>query len=297
MAIIGVEKLYIAAVTTDTSGSLVFGTPEYYEGVKKIGLKPKQSTEKLYGEDKLWDQATAFDSCDVEIELTDLTSAQRVSLLGQTTAAAGGVYAKRTDVAPFKAILYKAPIRSNGTEAYRYGVIYKGAFELPEDSMDGQEGKKKFQIPKIKATFQPLRNNDMWEYHVDTTDPNCPNDIDTTWFTAVTVPTADTTPPTVTVSPVDAATGVAVGSNITWTFNEAIATACAIASNFFVMKASDGSLVEGALTLDGTSKIVTFNPTSDLSAATAYIAVCTTNVTDVAGNHLAAQSITNFTTA
>lgn len=297
MPIVGIEKLYVADVTADTASTLTFGTPEYYEGIKKLGMKPKQSTEKLYGENRLWDQATAFDSCDVEIELTDLTSAQRVDILGQTTASAGGVYATKDDAAPYKAILYKAKIRANGADAYRYGVIYKGLFELPDDSMDGEEGKKKFQTPKIKGAFQPLRKNGMWEYHVDTTDPNCPADIDTTWFTAVTVPTADTTAPTVTVSPLDAATNVAVDANVVWTFNEAIATAGVTAANFFVMKASDGSLVAGALTIDATSKIVTFNPTDNLSAATAYIAICTTNITDAAGNHLAANSVTNFTTA
>jgi phi13 family phage major tail protein len=292
MPVVGIKKTYIAPITKDDATGLTYGTPVYYEGIKKLGIKPKQNTEKLYAEDQLWDQATAFDSADVEIELSDLTSAQRAGLLGQTTAAEGGVYATKDDEAPFVAVLYKAPIRGG----HRYGVLYKGAFELPEDSMEGQEGKIKFQTPKIKATFQPTKYNGFWEYHVDTTDPNCPANIDDTWFTAVVIPGADTTPPTVTTSPLDAATDIAVTANMVWTFNEAIDTSTVTAANFFLMKASDGSLVAGALTIDGTSKIVTLDPTSNLSAATAYIAVCTTNVTDVAGNHLAATSITNFQT-
>ncbi|HWQ89523.1 MAG TPA: major tail protein [Desulfitobacteriaceae bacterium] len=293
MPIVGVEKVYIAPVTTDTVDSLVFGTPVYYEGIKRLGIKPKQSTEKLYAEDKLWDQKTTFDSADVDIELADMTSAQRVTVLGQTTASEGGVYASSDDEAPYVAILYKAPLRVG----YRYGVIYKGAFEIPDDSMDGQEGKVKFQTPKLKGTFQTLKKNGMWEYHVDTTDPNCPENIEDTWFDAVVVPSADTTPPTVATSPLDGATDVAISANMVWTFNEAIDSGKVTAANFFLLKASDGNLVAGALSLDGTGKIVTLNPTNNLDAGAAYIGICTTNVTDLAGNALVAIEVTNFTTA
>lgn len=294
MPIVGLEKLYFADLIQDDATALLYGAPAYYPGVKKFGIKPKQNTEKLYAENILWDQSIAFDSADVDIALADLTSAQRADLLGQTIASAGGVYAKGSDTQPYKAALYKANLSGGG---YRYGVLYKGVFNLPEDSMQGQEGKTAYQTPSMTAIFQPTQHNQMWEYHVDTTDPNCPVDIDSTWFTAVTIPEADTTPPTVTTSPLDAATGVAVDANVVWTFSEVIDTNKVTAGNFLVMKATDGSVVAGALSIDATKKIVTFNPTSNLTAATAYIAVATTNITDVAGNALAAASITNFTTA
>ena len=294
MPIIGVEKLYVAPQTKDDSTGLTYSTPVYYPGVKEIGLKPKQNTEKLYGENKLWDQSITFDSADVDVMQTDLTSAQRAQLLGQTIAAAGGVYAKNTDIAPYVAVLYKANLSGGGS---RYGVLYKGAFGLPDDTMKGQEGKVNYQAPKISALFQSTIYNGMWEYHVDTTDPNCPVDIDSTWFTSVTIPTLDTTAPTVVTTPADAATAIVVSANMVWTFNEAIDVTKVTSGNFFLMKASDGSLVAGALTIDGTSKIVTLDPTVNLTATTPYIAVCTTNVTDVSGNKLAATNITNFTTA
>ena len=293
MPIVGVEKLYIAKQTKDDSTGLTYDVPAYYPGIKDIGVKPKQSTEKLYAENILWDQATSFDSADVDITQADLTSAQRASLLGQTIAAAGGVYAKGTDIAPYVAVLYKANLSGEG---FRYGILYKGVFGLPDDSMKGQEGKKDFQVPKLSALFQPTKYNGMWEYHVDTTDPNCPADIATAWFTAVTIPTLDTIPPTVITTPVDAAVAVAVTANMVWTFNEAIDATNVTTANFFLMKA-DGTLAPGALTIDGTSRIVTLDPTANLTAATAYIAICTTNVTDAAGNHLVATNVTNFTTA
>jgi hypothetical protein len=107
----------------------------------------------------------------------------------------------------------------------------------------------------------------------------------------------DTTPPTVTVSPADAATAVATSANVVWTFSEAIDSGKVTAANFFLMKAADGTLVPGTLTPDSTGKIVTLDPTAALTAATAYIAVATANICDLTGNKLAANSITNFTTA
>lgn len=108
---------------------------------------------------------------------------------------------------------------------------------------------------------------------------------------------SDTAAPTVTVTPLDAAAAVAVGTNIVWTFSEAIQPASVNPANFFLTKASDGSLVPGSLTLNAAGTVVTLDPTTNMTAATAYIAVATQNVKDMNGNALAANSITNFTTA
>lgn len=107
----------------------------------------------------------------------------------------------------------------------------------------------------------------------------------------------DITPPTVTVTPADAASGIAVGANVVWLFSEAIIPSLVNTSNFFLIKASDGTLVPGTLSISADRLTVTFDPTANLTAATPYIAFATTNVKDVNGNALAAASITNFTTA
>lgn len=109
--------------------------------------------------------------------------------------------------------------------------------------------------------------------------------------------TGDSTPPTVTATPADAAPAVAVNSNIVWTFDEAIQPAAVNPANFYLMKGSDGSLVPGSLSLNAARTVVTLDPTANLTAATAYIAVASSNVKDINGNALAANSVTNFTTA
>lgn len=133
---------------------------------------------------------------------------------------------------------------------------------------------KEQQLLEVEATLMVNSDGKMWE---------------------ITNETIDTTPPTVTTSPVDGATGVATSANVVWTFSEAIRSDDITARNFFVMQA-DGTAVPGTLTYDAAVTGITFDPTSALSGATAHIAVCS-YARDVAGNQLAAKSVTNFTTA
>lgn len=111
-----------------------------------------------------------------------------------------------------------------------------------------------------------------------------------------TPPSGDTIPPTVTVVPDDAATAVAVSANVVWTFSEPIQDGSVNDANFFVTSA-EGVPVAGTLSIDTGKTIVTFNPTANLTAATPYVAIATRNIKDVAGNAMAANSVTNFTTA
>ena len=111
----------------------------------------------------------------------------------------------------------------------------------------------------------------------------------------------DTTPPTCTVSPTDAATGVAVSANIVFTFSEDLDPGSVVPANFVLMTAAG---VEVALTSanialvnNGASTTVTINPTSNLSASTDYVITATTGIRDKAGNSMAAAKIINFQTA
>lgn len=107
----------------------------------------------------------------------------------------------------------------------------------------------------------------------------------------------DATAPTVSsTSPTDGGTNVAVNSNVVWTFSEQLMTSTIVAANFFLMTAA-GAPVAGSLSYSSSAPwTVTFDPTSNLANATDYIGVATTGVRDVAGNALAANSVTNFTT-
>jgi hypothetical protein len=98
----------------------------------------------------------------------------------------------------------------------------------------------------------------------------------------------DSTPPTVTFAPADAATDVAIGANVVMTFSEPMNTTSAEAA-FSILPA-----VAGTFTWDVTNTILTFNPNSDFAQFTDYtVTVAATALDDSdPGNAMAADSAT-----
>lgn len=93
---------------------------------------------------------------------------------------------------------------------------------------------------------------------------------------------------TVTTVPADEATAVAVDANVVLTFNNKVA------SESVVVTSAAGAIVDGTKTFDVTGKILTFNPTVNLAAATVYL-VTVSGVSDIYGQTLA-PVVKNFTT-
>jgi hypothetical protein len=87
---------------------------------------------------------------------------------------------------------------------------------------------------------------------------------------------------------------VVSASYFTAIFSEAMAPATIVAANFTM--AQGVTAVAGTVAYDVPSKRATFTPTAALAASTTYTATITTNVTDVAGNKLAANKVWSFTT-
>jgi hypothetical protein len=116
-----------------------------------------------------------------------------------------------------------------------------------------------------------------------------------TWtFTTTTPP--DTTPPTVSsVTPLDGATGVAVGTTVTATFSEAMDNATLTTATFTLVVTGTGTPVAGTVGVSGNT--ATFTPTAALSPSTQYTATLNTSVRDLAGNALAVPFSWSFTTS
>lgn len=140
--------------------------------------------------------------------------------------------------------------------------------------------------PKAEGAIA-LEINAHWDATDDTADLFKVEDVATIG--------ADTTPPTVTTVPLDTATDVVITDNLTATFNEDIKQQDITTNNFILLKASDGSIIAGAINYTLATKTVTFNPTASLDAGTAYIWTIA-RVRDLAGNTMSPVAI-NFTTA
>ena len=105
---------------------------------------------------------------------------------------------------------------------------------------------------------------------------------------------ADTTAPTViSTAPVDLAPSIAINTNITATFREAMNPAT-INSTTFTLKQGT-TPVTGTVTYVGNTAV--FNPSVNLAGTTTYTATITTGAKDLAGNALAAPKTWNFITS
>ena len=119
-------------------------------------------------------------------------------------------------------------------------------------------------------------------------------------FTAREIGSTDTTAPTITFSPADSATAVAVDSNITLTFTEAIRNiddtelTDSNVDSLITLKLtnSSGSDIAFDATIDNAKRVITINPSSDFSSEQViYVAIGTT-VEDLYDNAISAREIT-----
>jgi O-glycosyl hydrolase len=98
------------------------------------------------------------------------------------------------------------------------------------------------------------------------------------------------------VSPANGATGVAIGSAVTASFNIG-ANASTITTSTFTLSAQGGGAVAGTVSVAGGGLSATFTPNASLAYSTTYTATLTTSVQSTAGTALASNYTWSFTTA
>jgi len=292
---IGAEQFTVAKVLTDPAGGpATYDTPwALTKKLIKIGVKNASSMDPQYADDQTVDVDIEDGDITIDIEATDLTEDEKALLFGQTMAAGVRTPNPVTDVRPYWCAMWKSKKRNKN---YKYYKILKVIFQEPDEDFETKKGKPVPQTDKIQGTGIQRLADGLRKRIADQDSATWEATTGTGWFTTGDI-TVDAVAPTVTVVPADAATAVAVSANVVWTFDKAIQSALVTAANFFLVKAADGTLIAGALSIGTNNTVVTLDPTLDLTALTPYIAVCTANVKDLSGNALATTSIVNFTTA
>jgi phi13 family phage major tail protein len=289
---VGLKDLYYAIQTKDDSTSVAYSVPVKIAGAINAKSAPSSESLTVYADDGPSEQLNQLGTIALDLETKDLPLDVQAALLGHSIV--GGVLIKKdTDIAPYVAIGYRST-KSNGKSRFMW--LLKGKFSLPEDEDRTKEDKPAFQSAKISGVFMKRDYDGQWQRVTDEDLPSFVPATGANWFTSVEQVT-DTIPPTVTVTPANNATAVAVGSNIVWTFNESILASAATNANFMVQKADGSAQVAGTVSIDSALKIVTFKPAANLTATTQYMVIATVGVQDLFGNTLAAPSVTKFTTA
>jgi phi13 family phage major tail protein len=291
---IGLRNVVYAKLATDpSSGTATYSAPQLLSGAISANINPNSSNDTLFADDGPYEVATTLGGVSLELNVADLSLEVQADLFGHTMS--GGVLIRKSsDIPPWVAVGFKS-LKSNGK--YRYTWLAKGKFTLPEQNNETKGDNAKFTTPTAKGTFVKRECDDEWERHIDEDSPSFVQSLATNWFNTPYGAAADATVPTVSsVVPANNATAVAATSSVVWNFNEAINPSSINATNFVVFKDIDGTNVAGTLAANANYTQVTFTPSANLAAATAYRAVITSGVTDLAGNAITG-SVTKFTTA
>lgn len=290
---VGLDQFHYAENLTDSSSGCSYDAPVAIAGIIAANVKANGSIETQYADDGPATNASNVGRQELDLEFTNLSPAVRADILGHTITS-GVIIEKTTDTPPVVAIGFRSQ-KANGS--YRYFWYLKGQFAVPDDSYKTKEDKTNFGTTKM--TFAGLRRDYDSEYKIwaDDDDPAVPASVITNWFNAVPITIAAPDALTLTTVPADAATGVDVAANLTFTYNNALKDNQLTSDYFYLVKASDGSKVAAALSIDAANKVVTLNPSADLTNSESYLLVASGLVKDIYGHVLAGgTTIANFTT-
>ena len=299
--VVGVDNAVIAFVTQDDENSYVAGSPQSFAPTMELKSTPSSASETLYADNAPADNVSAEGETEIEITAPNFDEALVAQLKGATFDSATGRVFDNADPsrAPYFALGYRFK-KSNGH--YRYRWYLKCRVEPPGEEAQSQSNAVNFksQTLKIKALktiykFDLVGDGSLMDgvkrVHGD---QDTDNFSASTWFDAVQVPVAGSPSAfSLTPSPVDGATGVAVDANITLTFSNALAGGRE--AGITLINLDTQAPVACARTINTARKVVTLNPSSNLGASTDY-AVIVHDIVDIHGQALT-DTVINFTTA
>ena len=194
-------------------------------------------------------------------------------------------------------VLFGSPV------AVTAGVTYVASYFSP--SGDYCATKPYFTQAVVNGPIRGLADgedgpNGLYRYTATAAFPNSSFQSSNYWVDVVfnTSSGSDVTPPTVTsVSPLSGATGVSVSTTVIANFSEAVNSAT-VTGTTFQLRGPGTNLVAAAVTTSGSQ--ITLTPSAALAGSTLYTVTIvggSSGVKDLAGNALASNYTSSFTTA
>jgi phi13 family phage major tail protein len=258
---IGVDKVYVAALTADTSLGLTYGTPVQLAGAAKITGNPNGALVTDYGDNAAFYTANARRNLQLALELIDIDPAVLAQVLGQTRAnnITGEQY---NDQSPFYAAGFRVWY---GATDYEYFWYLKGKFAIPEQGAETKKNTISPQHVTINAEFVKPVYNDYVCIH-GRTGAGLDSGTANSWFNQVIIA------PTISLSAVtfSSIAGSSTAHTITLTFSKGASESFALAapiddSQITVSVVSTGAVVAGTNTYTPSAAstsptVVVYNP-------------------------------------
>jgi len=294
---VGLDNLYIAAITTDDENAYAVGTPFKLAPVAEASVTPATDSQTQYFDNQPYDILQSEGDTEILVKISNLPAQRYAEITGNTfDAASGRVLDSAEGTPPAYALGFRAQ-KANGE--FRYFWFLKGYFSPPKDEA---ATKKDAPDPKmVELTFKAIKT--IYKFTVGAItksykrvwgDGDTDNFDETGWFTSVQIPVAGTPAAfTLTPSPIDGATSVAITASITLTFSNALAAN--VENSIILVRADTAAPVARIRSINAARTVVTLAPSGSLTAAKTYHIVLP-GITDVYGQALA-DTVVDFTTA
>lgn len=196
MATIGLDKLYYAKITEDSSGNETYGTPIQLAKAMKADLSVELAEATLYADDGPAEIVKEFKSGTLSLGIDDIGVTAAEDLTGATLDDNNVVVSGSEDGGSPVAVAFRAK-KSNGK--YRYFWLYRVVFGLPATNLATKGDSITFSTPTIEGTV--VRRNKLdgngkhpWKAEVNEDDVNVPASVITGWYTQVYEPVFTVTP-------------------------------------------------------------------------------------------------------
>lgn len=181
---VGLTNLYYALLDVNSDvvgGAATYGAPVRIGGAISANFSPNASNDTIFADDGPYETASTLGAMTLELNIADLTNAERAALLGGTYDAANGTYtAKETDIPPFVAIGCQVK-KSNG--ANRFVWYLKGKFTAPDDSNQTKADSINWATPTITGNFLARDCDDKYRVALDSDEVNANASAIANWFT------------------------------------------------------------------------------------------------------------------
>lgn len=182
MATIGLDKLYYATITEDSSGNETYGKPVQLAKAISADLTVELNEATLYADDGQAEAVKEFKSGTLSLGIDDIGSEAAAALVGAVVDDNGVLISGGEDTSKYVAIGFRAK-RANGK--YRYYWLYRVLFGVPATNLATKGDSITFSTPTIEGTI--FRRNKLdglkkhpWKAEVNETDLNV--DIVSAWY-------------------------------------------------------------------------------------------------------------------
>lgn len=188
MATIGLKDLYFFPITKDDET----GTT-YEQGIRigkaiQANVQPQYNTADLRADDGVAETAESRGVTTVTVQTDDISKEAQAVIFGKKINEDGVLLDSEDDRPPYGALAFRSE-KANGK--YRYVVLYKGKFTLPEANYETKQETPAFQTPTIEGRFIRRNSDNLHGAQVDEDDESVDQSVIDGWFTKPYEPTQD----------------------------------------------------------------------------------------------------------